>query len=145
MEATLYDRDFYQWALKNAELMRQGRLSEVDVANIAEELESMGKSQKRELISRLSVLIMHLLKWQYQPKKRSKSWLRSIIAQRADLSLLIDDSPSLKSEIVLSVARAYSLALVKFDNETGISSKKNLPTSCPYTFEQLMDDDFLPE
>jgi len=141
---SLYDQDFYQWALKEADLMRQGRLSEIDVENIAEELESMGKSQKRELISRLAVLIMHLLKCQYQPKLRIGSWIETIGTQRMDIQLLIDDSPSLKHEIDAVMTRAYSLAVVKFENETGIS-KKSFPSTSPYTFDHVMDDDFLPE
>ena len=81
----LYDKDFYQWTLYNAELLRQGKITEIDIQNIAEELESMGKSQKRELISRLAVLIMHLLKWQYQPEKRSHSWIETINEQRRQI------------------------------------------------------------
>lgn len=144
MEPGLYDKDFYQWAMKNAELMRQGRLSEIDVENIAEELESMGKSQKRELIHRLAVLMMHLLKWQYQPQNRGRSWKGTVTEQRNELDLLIEDSPSLKHGIEPSMEKAYKLALVKFENETGIS-KKHLPDSCSFTFEQVMDNDFWPE
>ena len=144
METGLYDKDFYQWALKNAELMRQGKLSEIDVENIAEELESMGKSQKRELMSRLRVLLMHLLKWRYEPERRGRSWIETIGAQRADISLLIKDSPSLKHKIEESLEEAYRLAQRSFEKETGIAKKK-LPASCPYTFDQAMDNDFWPE
>lgn len=143
MSTELYDRDFYQWALKNAELMRQGKLSEIDVENIAEELESMGKSQKREFVSRLRALLMHLLKWQYQPDRKGESWKKTIIEQRDELILLIEDSPSLKHVVEESVDKAYCLALDSFENETGIS-KKNLPASCSYSFEQLMDKHFWP-
>src|SRR3990172_2106222 len=108
---TLYDTDFYQWTFHNAELLRQGKLTEVDVQNIAEELESMGKSEKRELINRLAVLIMHLLKWQYQPEKRSHSWIETINEQRRQIILLLEDNPSLKYEIEEKIIRAYNLAI----------------------------------
>ena len=70
----LYDQDFYAWTNEQAALLRAGRLSEADVEHIAEEIENMGKSEKRELVSRLRVLLLHLLKWQYQPTRRGKSW-----------------------------------------------------------------------
>ena len=75
MEPVTHDQDFHAWAKRNAELIRRGKLSEIDGEYIAEELENMGKSQKRELVNRLSVLLAHLLKWQYQPDKRSNSWV----------------------------------------------------------------------
>ena len=144
MEQELYDKDFYEWAMRNADLIRQGNLSEVDLENVAEELEAMGRSQKRELISRLSILIMHLLKWRYQSAKKGESCKKTIIEQRRELSLLIEDSPSLKHEVEESVARAYRLARNDFEDETGISGK-NLPASCPYTFDQVTDRSFRPE
>ena len=119
----LYDKDFYQWTLYNAELLRQGKITEIDIQNIAEELESMGKSQKRELISRLAVLIMHLLKWQYQPEKRSHSWIETINEQRRQIVLLLEDSPSLKHEIEEKITRAYNLAVADTEKETGIRKK----------------------
>ncbi|HLC16431.1 MAG TPA: DUF29 domain-containing protein [Thermodesulfovibrionia bacterium] len=141
---TLYDTDFYQWTFHNAELLRQGKLTEVDVQNIAEELESMGKSEKRELINRLAVLIMHLLKWQYQPEKRSHSWIETINEQRRQIILLLEDSPSLKYEIEEKIIRAYNLAITDTEKETGIR-KKLLPQTCPYTFDQLKNNNFWPE
>ncbi len=141
---SLYDQDFYRWALRNAELMREGKLSEIDTENIAEELEAMGKSQKRELISRLSVLIMHLLKWRYRSQNRGDSWVGTIMEQRTEIGLLIEDSPSLKNEIEKSMGRAYSLAMIKFEKETKIAAK-DLPASCPYSFDRTMDSDFWPE
>ena len=140
----LYDKDFYQWTLYNAELLRQGKITEIDIQNIAEELESMGKSQKRELISRLAVLIMHLLKWQYQPEKRSHSWIETINEQRRQIVLLLEDSPSLKHEIEEKITRAYNLAVADTEKETGIR-KKILPQTCPYAFDELRNSNFWPE
>ena len=144
IEHSLYERDFYQWALHNAELLKQGKLTEADIDNIAEEIEDMGKNNKRELASRLSVLIMHLLKWQYQPHKRSKSWKITINTQRTEIDRLIEGSPSLKYNIELIIENEYKRAKILFEDEISISQKL-LPQICPYVFEQLSDYDFLPE
>ncbi|KJU85015.1 protein containing DUF29 [Candidatus Magnetobacterium bavaricum] len=141
---TLYEVDFYQWAFHNADLLRQGRFAETDLENIIEELEGMARRDKRELLSRLKVLIMHLLKWQYQPNRRSESWCATIITQRQDIKSLLEDSPSLKHNIDTVIAKGFIAAKQIFEVETKISAKK-LPETCPYTFEQLMDYGFLPE
>ncbi|HLB99535.1 MAG TPA: DUF29 domain-containing protein, partial [Acetobacteraceae bacterium] len=96
MSNSLYDRDFYAWANEQAALLRAGRLAEADLENIAEEIESMGRSEKRELNSRLRVLLMHLLKWRHQPMLRSKRWSNTIAAQRDDIVDHLADNPSLK-------------------------------------------------
>jgi hypothetical protein len=140
----LYDTDFYQWTFHNAELLRQGRMTEIDSPNIIEELESMGKSEKRELFSRLIVLVAHLLKWQYQSPKRSHSWSATINTQRMNIELLLQDSPSLKHDVDKQLKEVYRNAKKKFEKETGVSSKQ-LPETCPYTFAQIINDDFLPE
>ncbi|MBF0609175.1 MAG: DUF29 domain-containing protein [Magnetococcales bacterium] len=141
---SLYEVDFYQWALRNADLLRQGRLTEIDIENVAEELEGMARSDKRELTNRLAVLIMHLLKWQYQPKRRSRSWRETINNQRKDIELLIEDSPSLKNNIETAISKGFILAKRTFEDETGISAEE-LPETCLYTFDQLMDYGFRPE
>ncbi len=94
MDRVLYQADYYGWLQENAQLIREKRFSELDVDNIIEELESMGKSEKRELSNRLTVLLMHLLKWQYQSVKRSTSWRNTIAVQRIDIRELLEDSPS---------------------------------------------------
>src|SRR5580658_8345121 len=96
VKSALYDRDFFAWSLEQAELLRAGKLAEADVEHIAEEIESMGRTEKRELISRLSILLLHMLKWRYQPDKRSPSWEASIRVQRNRLADHLDDNPSLK-------------------------------------------------
>ncbi|MCI4625536.1 MAG: DUF29 domain-containing protein [Candidatus Magnetoovum sp. WYHC-5] len=143
-EQSLYERDFYQWAIHNVNLIRQGRFTEIDLENVAEELEDMGRNNKRELESRLAVLIMHLLKWQYQPKRRSRSWDLTIATQRTEIKRLLKNSPSLKYNIEIVIDEVFEDATLLFTKETGIS-KKTLPEICPYTFEQLSDYDFLPE
>ena len=93
---SLYDQDFYQWTQEQAGLLKIGALSQLDVENLIEEIESMGKSQKKELISRLTVLIAHLLKWDYQPERRGRSWELTIKAQRVQIRRHISENPSFK-------------------------------------------------
>ncbi|MBF0607700.1 MAG: DUF29 domain-containing protein [Magnetococcales bacterium] len=140
----LYEVDFYQWAFHNADLLRQGRFTEIDLENIIEELEDMGRSSKRELASRLAVLIMHLLKWQYQLNRRSESWITTIVNQRRELKRLLEDNPSLKYNIETVMAKEFIEAKLMFEVETGISARQ-LPETCHYTFEQLMDYSYLPQ
>jgi len=139
-----YNKDFYAWLMNNASLLRQHKFSEVDIEHIAEELESMGKSEKRELTSRLTVLLAHLLKWKFQSALRSRSWKNTILTQRIDILELLDDSPSLKYEFEERAVIAYEKAKLSAEDETGID-KKNFPEICPFTFEQLLMKDYFPE
>lgn len=139
-----YEGDFYAWLLKSAELLRQRQFSELDLEQIAEELEGMARSDKRQLINRFAVLLSHLLKWQYQPERRSKSWERTIREQRKRISLLLDDSPSLKSEIEQKLADAYEIAVLSAANETGLDEDR-FPESCEYTLDQVLDTGFYPD
>jgi hypothetical protein len=139
-----YEKDFYAWALHNAELLRQGKFEEIDVKNLAEEIESMGGREKRELINRLSVLLMHLLKWQFQTDKRSNSWKYTVKEQRMQVIDLLDESPSLKRELLNKFHHAYEKAVVMAVAETGIP-EKNFPQQAPYSLEQCLNDQFFPE
>jgi len=141
---TLYDRDFYQWTQENAQLLREGRLSEIDLENLIEELEAMGRSEKRAFVSRLAVLIAHLLKWKYQPKIRSQSWQYTIMEQREKVNDLLEDNPSFKQSMDTMFSKAYKGAVLIILKETPLD-KSDIPASCPYAFEQIMDNDFLPE
>ena len=144
MSATLYDQDFYAWANQQAALLRAGRLSEADIENIAEEIESMGKSEKRELASRLFVLLMHLLKWRYQQSRRCASWEATIEVQRNDLTVHLQDNPSLKSKLHEAIRQAYNNARITASAKTGLP-KNIFPEACPWSFEQIMDEGFWPE
>ncbi len=99
MEHIEYEKDFYSWLMINAEWLREGKFTKIDAENIAEELEAMGRSEKRELTSRLTVLLTHLLKWKYQAVRRSRSWKNTLFTQRMDINELLEDSPSLRHEI----------------------------------------------
>jgi hypothetical protein len=138
------DADFYGWANEQATLLREGRLNEADIENIAEEIESMGRSEKRELVSRLSVLLTHLLKWRYQPGGRGSSWRASVVVQRDRIADHLSDSSSLKPKIPEALARAYREALVVAGDETKLGAAA-FPAACPWTFDEITDLEFWPE
>lgn len=144
MDSNLYERDFYAWANEQAALLRAGKLDRADIANIAEEIESMGRSEKRELVNRLVVLMLHLLKWRYQPGLRGNSWRLTVEEQRIRLAEHISDNPSLKAHLGEAQSTAYRLALIETERETGLS-RRQFPESCPWTFQQMLDDNFWPE
>jgi hypothetical protein len=139
-----YEEDFYGWAMKNASLLKQGKFNEADIENIIEEIESMGRSEKSQLMNRFSVLIAHLLKWQFQPDFRGRSWHGTIKEQRKRAKMLLKENPSLKSKLSDTFADAYELAIDQIEKETPIDLKI-LPLECPYTIEQALDDNFFPE
>lgn len=136
--------DLYAWANEQAALLRAGRLAEADIANIAEEIESMGRSEKRELVSRLVVLLTHLLNWQFQPALRGKSWRLSVRNQRMALLRHLRDNPSLKSLVSEAVADAYESAVLEAARETELEPE-DFPGVCPWDCDQIIDDAFWPE
>ena len=138
-----YDLDFYAWINKNVELLRRGCLSEIDAEHIAQELESMGKRDRRQLRSRLQVLIMHLLKWQYQPDKQSQSWLATIDHQRDQIEALLLDSPSLRGDLETALVIVYSKSVRDAHRETSLRETV-FPLSCPFALEEILAPDFLP-
>jgi hypothetical protein len=142
--STAYDEDFYAWTQEQAKLLRSGNLSQIDVENVAEELESMGRSDKREIDSRLEVLLMHLLKWQVQVRQRSPGWSGTIREQRRRITKLLRESPSLRPAIAQLIPEAYLEARDKASDETGLPESM-FPTECPFTPDQIMAEDFLPE
>lgn len=139
-----YEEDFYGWAMTNAALLKKGKFSEADMENIIEEIESMGRSEKSQLTNRLSVLIAHLLKWEFQPDFRGRSWHGTIREQRKQAQILLKENPSLKGKLSEILTNAYDLAISHIEKETPISLKI-LPTNCPYTLEQCLDSNFYPE
>jgi hypothetical protein len=140
----LYERDFFEWTRINADLLRAGRLAEADLHHIAEEIEDMGVSQRRELESRIRVLITHLLKWQFQPERRERStWKSTIRVQRLEVESLLRKMPSLKNLLAESVQEVYERAAVRAAAETRLPEER-LPKTCPYTLHQIRDRDFFP-
>ena len=149
MPDDLYERDFYAWAMREAGLLRRlargDRVNDkLDAANLAEEIESLGRSEKRELSNRLRVLLLHLLKWQYQPERRGASWRATIREQRYGLETVLEESPSLRPTFPDAITTAYNRTLPTASDETGLP-RKTFPTICPYTSEQILNLDYLPE
>ncbi len=142
--AAAYDEDFFAWTEEQARLLRAGEFAQLDIENIAEEIESMGRSIRRELRNRLAVLMMHLLKWQYQPAHRSPSWSATITEQRDQVADLLDESPSLRSLPGQELAKLYRSATRKAVCDTGLP-QTTFPAESPFTPEQLLAEDFLPE
>jgi hypothetical protein len=139
-----YDTDFYAWANEQAALLRAGRLSSADIENIAEEIASMGRTEKRELISRLTVLLTHLLKWKFQPKGRCSSWQTSIKVQRNGTIRHLADNPSLKTLLHEAISDAYGDAVLEAAEETKLS-ESTFPAPCEWSFDQLIDAGFWPD
>ena len=146
MGKVAYDRDFYGWTQEQAALLRTGQLAELDTEHLIEEIESMGRSERRQMTHRLELLLMHLLKWHYQPEHREidgKSWLRTIREQRRKIPKLIRDNPSLKSLLDECIKDAYEDARFAASDETSLLVSI-FPELCPYTLEQILDLEFLP-
>ncbi|MBD2567172.1 DUF29 domain-containing protein [Anabaena lutea] len=141
MSLTTHDHDFYAWTLEQAHLLRTRQFNQIDFDHIAEEIEDMGRSEKRELESRLEVLIMHLLKWQFQPNLRSRCWQLTIKEQRLRLEKLLAENPSLSSFLADSLDKIYQLATISAERETGLSL---FPETCPYSLTEIFTLEFLP-
>lgn len=144
MSNSLYEHDFHAWANEQAALLRAGQLALADIDNIAEEIESMGRSEKRELVSRLTVLLVHLLKWRYQPTFRGTSWSLTIKEQRYRLADHLRDNPSLKAQFPAAIHDAYRLAVVGAQRETGLAEDA-FSDRCPFTQAEIADQAFWPE
>jgi len=140
----LYEQDFYAWTQTTADLIRAGKWDDLDREALAEEIESLGKSQYRELGSRLDVLVMHLLKWCYQPRERSGSRRSTIRTQRRELRRLLQQNPSLRPLIASVVADSYAEVRLDASDDTGLPLPTS-PEACPWTPEQVLDAAFWPE
>lgn len=138
-----HEDDLYGWAVENASLLKQGKFNEADMEHIIQEMETLGRSNKRELVSRLGVLMAHLMKWQYQADKRNKSWKGTIERQRIEISAVLEENPSLKSQIKEIIPKAYKYALAILEEETPLDIQ-SLPSNCSYDFDQIIDDAFYP-
>ncbi len=139
-----YDEDIAAWAFEQAEHLRRRNWSALDIENIAEEIESVGRAEKRELASRMSVLIAHLLKWQVQPVHRTRSWLRTIQHQRERLDRLLQKMPSLKPCLKDQewLGDAFEEAVSFASKETGLD---DFPEYFPWTVDQVLDINFFPD
>ena len=140
---TDYDGDFYAWTLETAQRLRAGQIDQVDLEQVAEEIEDMGKSDRRALESHLKILMLHLLKWQYQPTHRGVSWRLSVINARDEISAILRDSPSLRPRLTELAASRYTGARKQAILETGLEPS-TFPETCPFSIEQILQEDELP-
>src|SRR6266536_6075434 len=133
-----YDRDLYTWALEQAALLRAGRITEADALNIAEELDDVGNEQYDKLESALRVVLLHLLKWDHQPRRRSRSWWSSIGVQRNQIHRVLRKNPGLKPHIDEAVAEGYKDARIQAASQTRLDLAA-FPVTCPYSWQEIMD------
>ncbi len=139
-----YENDFYTWTQQQAHLLRSHQFAELDVENLIEELESMGRSEKRAVTSRLTVLLMHLLKWRFQVDRRSTSWRLTIQHQRLKFHQIIRDNPGLKPQLAAIYLDAYQDAIFQAAQETGLPVEL-FPTESPWQLTEVISDNFYPE
>ncbi|PZN78320.1 MAG: DUF29 domain-containing protein [Candidatus Methylumidiphilus alinenensis] len=144
MSASLHDLDFHAWTQEQLRLIRSGRLDELDLSHLQEEIESMGASERRELGNRLAVLLAHLLKWQFQPERRGASWRLTIEEQRQRSARVLRQNPSLKSRLDEIFQDAYADARLVSARETGLD-KRAFPDEPPYSVDQAFDVEFYPD
>lgn len=143
-KSELYETDFYAWTQEQVTLLKDQHWDQLDRLNLIEEIETLGRKERKELRNRLGLLFGHLLKWQFQPEKRSNSWLGTIREQRIQIKLLLQDSPSLNPYLEEVFLTAYELGLALAIRETHLGEQV-FPEACPYTPEQIMNPEFLPE
>jgi Domain of unknown function DUF29 len=141
---TLYEQDFFLWTQAMVEALRSGKFSTLDIENLAEEVESLGRRDRRELTSRLTTLLMHLLKWQFQPEMQSGSWRGTLAEQRLRIRRLLQDSPSLRLALEGAVDECYEDAKLQASAETGLPVSM-FPATCPYPMVDVLNVEFLPD
>jgi hypothetical protein len=139
-----YEEDFYAWTLEQAKLLRSGDFSKIDALNVAEEIESVGRRDRREVADRLENLIGELLKWRSQPGARCGNWRSAILQQRFEIEHIIEDSPSLREFATACLAETYSDARQRVIEAMGLL-QPGFPTDCPFTLDQVLSHSFVPE
>jgi len=144
MNVNLHETDLYAWTRQQVQLLKSGQLSALDVSNLIDEVDDMGGSIRNQLESRLEVLLMHLLKWQYQPNYRGRSWQLTIKEQRRKIERLIRKNPSLQNTLDQTLADAYGDAILAAAKETGMA-ENIFPEQCPYSIQQIIYSDYLPD
>ena len=140
---TTYERDFYAWTQEQATLLREQHFTQLDIDNLVEEIESMGRSERRQLVSRLEILLMHLLKWQYQPELRGRSWELTITEQRRRIAKVLRANPSLRPHLPDLLLEAYDDATFSAMRETGLP-QATFPPLCPFPLTEVLGEGWLP-
>lgn len=142
--STLYDTDFAEWLDITLAALREHRLEHLDLPHLIEEIEGMSASERHEINSRVRVVLLHLLKWRYQPDKRSRGWRSTLALQRDELADRLETSPSLKKTLIASMSKIYGRAINAASIETGLPIT-SFPAECPFTLAEVLDPGFLPE
>jgi hypothetical protein len=142
-EPSLYEVDFYAWTQEQVSLLGNRQWNQLDLPNLMEEIESLGKQQRQELRNRLSILIGHLLKWHYQPQNRSRSWLATLRIQRLDTAELLEENPSLKPYLKEALDKAYYKGVELAVRETDLP-RRTFPSECPYSLTEILNNCFYP-
>ena len=137
-DVTPYEADFARWCAEQGALLRDGKLEALDRENLAEEIETLGRSEKGEIENRLNVLLLHLLKWKYQPQQRSGSWKATIVEQRARLAKRLRENPSLKSYPAEIIEEEYAIARIKAADESRLP-ETSFPPACPMTISEILE------
>jgi Domain of unknown function DUF29 len=142
MTESLYDTDFYQWTQTQAAALRAKDVAALDLEHLAEEIESLGKRDRRAVESYLEVILLHLLKWAYQSERRGWSWEKSLLQARNRLAKLLRDNPSLANQVpgFLDVAYPHARRLAALETSLPLTT---FPATCPWASEQVLDEDFL--
>jgi hypothetical protein len=133
-----YEEDFAAWLQAQADLLRERRFDELDIPNLVEEVESVGRSEFRALMSAVELIIFHMMKWDYQVERQGRSWRDTINTQRQAVTKLLEDNPSFKSRLEEAVSRSYPGIPEKVDQETGVPAHR-LPGTCPYSWDEIMN------
>lgn len=143
---SLYDTDFAQWAQTQAALLKAGAFDALDLPNLVEEVDDLSRRERRALESRLLQLLLHLLKWRYQPDHRvmGHSWESSILTQRLRIARRLRESPSLRPALPALLADIYPEAVLRASRQTRLPTT-TFPPACPWTAPEVLDDDFWPE
>lgn len=140
-----YEHDLHAWLLAQAKALKQRRLGNLDIENLIQEVETLAGRLVRELQSRLTLVLLHLLKWQFRPSKRSPSWESTLVLQRAEVQRLLHENPSLRRRIPTLVEAVYATARKAAGREMKMARwERTLPAECPWTPAQILDEDFLP-
>jgi uncharacterized protein DUF29 len=142
-ELVSFDRDFHAWVLEQIDLLKSGQFSGLDVEHLTDELRAIAMGEESEIENRLTVLLQHLLKWEFQPEGRSNSWRATILEQRTRIRRVLFRSPSLRRYPATVMAEEYGIARLRASGETGLSLER-FPSTCPYSASQVLDENFFP-
>ena len=142
-ELVSFDQDFHAWVLQQIELLKDRRFADLDIEHLTDELRAVAMAEESEIENRLVILLHHLLKWEFQPERRSNSWRATILEQRTRINRVISRSPSLRRHPGAVIEKEYRIGRLQASGETGLPLGR-FPSTCPYSVGQVLDENFLP-